>query len=324
MSSVETLKVLDHGYITLIEKMGSDERIIEAARMSTGKGFISWDPYWRCKKCGTVVTPQLANAQVPACEINKQGGCDYEKFPRGDLGLLDTLWRNKHTSPFEMCEIVFEVQAPLFVVREWERHRTQSYNEFSARYAQMPDLHYVPEKRRIQTQHTTNKQASGGSVDEEVAQSFIDECTVDQERLYVQYEEWLDLGIAKELARINTPSSRYTKFRAKANLLNWFRFLNLRMRPNAQEEIRVYAKAMCMLVKAAFPRSFALFMEYDLYSASFGAREMGLLRDILFPDTSKLDLFFESEDAKKAESILGKTRFEEFKRKLTFGGMDIL
>lgn len=323
MSSVNSLKVLDHGYITLIETMGSDERIIEAARMSTGKGFISWDPYWRCKTCGSVVPPQKEGSPLPMCSETK-AACDFEKFPRGDLGLLDTLWRNKHTSPFEMCEIVFEAQAPLFVVREWQRHRTQSYNEFSARYAQMPDLHYVPEKKRIQKQSTTNKQASGGAVNEEDAQTFIDECTVDQERLYIQYEEWLELGVAKELARINTPSSRYTKFRAKANLLNWFRFLNLRRRPNAQEEIRVYANAMGMLIKQAFPKTYALFAEYDLYGVSFGAKEIEILRDLLFPDTSKMYLFFESQPAKAAEQLLGKTRFEEFKKKLTSGGLEVL
>lgn len=319
----EQMDVLDHGYVKYITHMGSDEDIIEAARMSTGKGFISWDPYWRCKKCGKVELPHMTGDDWVACSEAQQA-CDFEKFPRGDIGLLDTLWRNKHTSPFEMCEVVFEVQAPLFVLREWQRHRTQSYNEFSARYAQMPDLHYVPDASRIKKQHTTNKQASGGEVDADIAAAFIDECEVDQERLYIQYEDWLEQGVAKEIARINTPVSRYSKMRVKANLLNWFRFMNLRLRPNAQHEIRVFAQAIEEILSIHFPRSVRLFKEYDLYAASFGQEELIILREFLAKNASALKTFLETGTGATAQDRLGKTRFEEFKKKLTVGGLEIL
>lgn len=118
MSELIRTKVLDHGYVMLIDKMGNDESIVEAARMSTGKGFISWDPYIRCRKCSVVLSmPEGAHAVVPPSECDH----DFEKAPNGDVGLLDTLWRKKHATPFEMGELVIEVQAPIMVFREWHR-----------------------------------------------------------------------------------------------------------------------------------------------------------------------------------------------------------
>lgn len=225
-------KVLDHGYVTLVETWGSDERIIEAARMSTGKGFLGW---------GTPANP-------------------------GDEKLLGYLWRNKHTSPFEQCGLSIEVQAPIVVFREWHRHRTQSYNEFSARYAQMPNLHYVPTLERIKLSAGSNKQAQGMKplADDIAIQDWLAQLSWLQNQVYSHYEFGLELGIPKEVARLNTPVSRYSKMVASANLLNWLRFLGLRMAENAQWEIRQYANAIGALIAEKFPRTWALYQEGKL------------------------------------------------------------
>lgn len=219
------IDLLDFGYLKYIEHWGSDERIIEAARMSTNKGFLGW---------GTEETP-------------------------GDEKLLKYLWTNKHSTPFEMAGMVIEVQAPIMVFREWHRHRTQSYNEMSGRYTQMPDLHYIPELSRIQKQSKTNKQGSGESVPLDVALEFQHRMAVEQQMIYRNYEWALENGIAKELARLNTPVSRYSKMRASANLLNWLRFESLRLPSNAQYEIRVYAEALGDILSIHFPRTYDLF-----------------------------------------------------------------
>lgn len=272
------LKVLDHGYVRLIDYMGNDESIIEAARMSTGRGFEGWEK---------------------------------------DAGLLDFLWRNRHTSPFEMCEMVIEVYAPIFVFREWHRHRTQSYNEFSARYAQMADVHYLPERSRIQRQGKTNKQSSDDvAMEEAFATEFIEDLKDQQEHVYSSYDEAVKLGVAKEIARINTPVSRYSKMRAKTDLLNWIRFLNLRLRPNAQFEIRQYAEVVSQLLRWRFPKTMDLFEEYDLFAASFSRSEMKALRLMLLNNRNRY------EAAK--EIGLAASKAEEFFKKLDKGGEEIL
>lgn len=285
MEKGHTIKVLDHGYVKLIDTMGTDESIIEAARMSTGKGFENWEK---------------------------------------DITLLDFLWRHKHTSPFEMCELTIEVQAPIMVFREWHRHRTQSYNEFSARYAQMPNLHYIPEKTRVQKQSAANKQGGSEQMPDEDAQSFVDECGADQERLYIQYEDWIEAGIAKEVARINTPVSRYSKMRAKTDLLNWLRFLSLRMKPNAQLEIRKYAEAVATIVQALFPRTWRLFEENDLHGVHFSATEMEVLRDTLFISTLGGKGIKEDLSARAAHRGITGRKLEEFIEKLEKGGKELL
>ena len=235
---MDEIKVLDHGYVKYVEHMGSDEVIIESARMSTGRGFEGWEK---------------------------------------DSKLLDFLYRHKHMSPFEMCELSIEVQAPLFVVREWHRHRTQSYNELSARYTKMPDIHYVPTADRLAPKETSNKQESSegsGHNVENIPELIVGE----QNAIYGFYEDMLTAGVPREVARLNTPVSRYTRFRAKTDLRNWLGFLNLRMRENAQWEIRQYANAVSSIVKEHFPRTYALFEEYDLNGVSFSASEMAALR----------------------------------------------
>ena len=238
------ITVLDHGYVRLVDSMGTDETIVEAARMSTGKGFTGW---------GTPDRP-------------------------GDEKLLGFLWENQHTSPFEMCELHVEVQAPIMVFREWHRHRTQSYNEFSARYAQMPDLHYLPAPERIQRQSATNKQGSAEPVPADHAESIRRALEGQQSSVYDYYDVLVKDGVAKEVARLNTPVSRYSKMRAKTDLLNWLRFLGLRMAPNAQWEIRQYANAVAEIVKSIWPRSYALFEEHTLHGVRLSRSEVAALR----------------------------------------------
>lgn len=217
------VKVLDSGYVKLIEHWGSDERIIEAARMSTGKGFVDWET---------------------------------------DIKLLTYLWKNKHLTPFEMCGAIFEIKAPIFIFREWHRHRTQSYNEMSARYIPLPNENYVPTTDRLMHKSSTNKQAQGQKL-----LSSIDalEFYVSVRKLYEDiesfYQEALNLGVPKELARIVLPVGRYSAMRASANLRNWLQFLTLRDDSHAQWEIQQYAKVVKHFLTELFPRTLQLFEE---------------------------------------------------------------
>ena len=224
------MQVLDNGYLELVESWGGDERIIEAARMSTQQGFKGW---------GTTETP-------------------------GDEKLLRYLWTHKHATPFEMAGMTVEVKAPIFVFREWHRHRTQSYNEMSARYAPLPNENYLPTIERLSLVDPTNKQAKGveGTVlMMNPAMEWLDEL----EKLYAHaqevYDAGLKLGIPKEIARLPCPVARYSKMRASANLRNWLQFLSLRMDGAAQWEIRQYANAVGELVQQLFPRTWEMFAE---------------------------------------------------------------
>lgn len=223
------MRVLDHGSVTLVESWGSDERIIEAARMSTGKGFLGW---------GTPDAP-------------------------GDEKLLAFLWNNHHATPFEMAGAVIEVEAPIFVFREWHRHRTQSYNEMSARYTPLPDVNYIPSVERLLLNSKTNKQAGTIRGAEELAvagaeifREAIARSYAESERLY---QSSLAAGVPKELARVHLPVGRYSRMRASAVLRNWLGFLTLRMASGAQWEIRQYANAVHSILAELFPRTIALF-----------------------------------------------------------------
>lgn len=301
------IKVLDHGYVRLVDYMGSDEAIVEAARMSTGRGFISWDAYKRCKKCGhaTSMDRETCNGVLPSktptifcCHT------EFDKFPRGDLGLLETMYKNKHSTPFEFGELHIEVQAPIMVFREWHRHRTQAYSEFSARYSQMPDLHYAPEPSRIQKQSATNRQGSGEAFDQDYAQHVIDVLKGEQGLVYGNYDNLVKAGVAKEVARINTPVARYSKMRAKTDLRNWLGFLILRMAPAAQYEIRQYANAVAEIVKALWPRTYGLFEEHDFRGTHLSRHEVKALREVLGKKDDSLLQLLGSEKA--VEELFGK------------------
>ena len=223
------IQVLDHGYVQLVDHWGTEEKIIEAARMSTGKGFKDW---------------------------------------KEDFKLLKYLYKHKHLTPFEMCGMTIEVKAPIFVFREWHRHRTMSYNEMSARYIPLPNEHYLPTltdlmQRSKEAAETKNRQASGTGVviTENVARGWLQ----DLERAYMHaelaYDAGLRVGVPKELARLTVNVGRYSKMRASANLRNWLQFLALRMPYTAQKEIRLYAEGAARLLTEWFPKTMSLFME---------------------------------------------------------------
>jgi thymidylate synthase (FAD) len=222
--------VLDHGYVQFIDLMGSDQSIIEAARQSTDKGFLGW---------GDVTVP-------------------------GDEKLLKYLYENKHSTPFEFGSMVVEIQAPIFVFREWHRHRTQSYSELSARYTPLPDVNYIPTVERLLLgSDGKNKQAGtikdAEVLNEESAVFYQNMLKTQYDSAQKLYEYALKRGVAKELARVFLPVGRYSRMRATANLRNWLGFLTLRMAPNAQWEIRQYANLVGELIAEAFPRTWELF-----------------------------------------------------------------
>jgi len=240
---MQKLNVLDHGYVELIETWGTGRAgapnpstgfqeqdnevgIVEAARQSTQGGFRGWDY---------------------------------------DARLLKYLHDHRHATPFEFAGMVLEVQAPIFVFREWHRHRTQSYNEMSARYAPLPDLYYTPTVERVMMDTGKNKQAQGvAPLTHDTAGFFVSRHLKQAYELCEEiYQAALASGIPKELARAVMPVGHYSRMRASANLRNWLAFLTLRMDPNAQWEIRQYAKAVGACVKEQFPRTWELFAERE-------------------------------------------------------------
>ena len=228
------INVLDHGFVRWVETWGGGDTrlneagIIEAARQSTQGSFRGW---------------------------------------RRERQLLRYLQTNKHNTPFEFAGMVLEIRAPIFVFREWQRHRTQSYNEMSARYAPLPDLNYMPTIERIVTgsQKTANKQA--GSVkgapvaSESVADAFREVLAHDYMNFETNYQSALEAGIPKELARCGMPVGRYSQMRAHTCLRNWLGFMTLRLDPAAQWEIRQFAQATFSLIEQEFPETSALFLE---------------------------------------------------------------
>lgn len=232
MVLTERHDVLDHGYLEHVEHWGSDERIVETARMSTDGGFVSWDAY--------------------------------EGHPKGDAGLLRYLYENKHASPFEFAGLTIEVKAPIFIFRQWHRHRTQAYNEMSARYTPLPEENYLPTVDRCIVVPGNNKQARGTS--ELVPNHGQVLLWLEHlEDVYIAaqavYQRGLDMGIPKEIARLPVPVSRYSVMRATGNLRNWLAFLTLRMDSHAQWEIRQYAETVGMIIEKAYPRTWELFVK---------------------------------------------------------------
>lgn len=230
------LPVLDHGYVRMIETWGrgdagvSEAGIIEAARQSTQGSFRGWDQ---------------------------------------DEKLLRYLFTSKpaHATPFEFAGAVLEIQAPIFVFREHQRHRTQSYNEMSARYAPLPDLNYLPSVERVMlgAGATTNKQAGtvkgAAELTTEAAEAFRVRLGRSYMQAEVDYQEALASGVPKELARCYLPVGRYSRMRASANLRNWLAFMTLRADPAAQWEIQQFAHAVGACLAEAFPHTWALFEE---------------------------------------------------------------
>lgn len=253
----DSAKVLDQGYIRLIESWGSDRRIVESARMSTQKGFLGWGRAPGCSRCGE------------RDESKKNGRCngvpasvhEWDEGKPGDEKLLRYLYANNHFTPFEMAGAIIEVKAPIMVFREWHRHRTQSYNEMSARYIPLPADDYLPSTDRLLIAAGKSKQTHGqGAVlDLAAALDWQAKLAAHYEAAELLYQSGLAAGIPKELARLALTVGRYSVMRASANLRNWWAFLKLREAPDAQWEIRQFAHAAHAILAPSFERSFALF-----------------------------------------------------------------
>ncbi len=223
------INVLDAGCVRLVETWGRGDAgepeagIIEAARQSTQGSFRGWER---------------------------------------DQKLLAFLYDNKHSAPFEFAGMVIEVKAPIFVFREWHRHRTQSYNEMSARYSPLPNENYIPSVERIMVDGGANKQAqsmTGLTLSRQHAEDWRVNLSIFYKMAEQQYQDALIMGVPKELARVCLPVGRYSQMRASSNLRNWLAFLTLRMAPEAQFEIRQFANAVGAFIQNQFPRTWELF-----------------------------------------------------------------
>lgn len=257
------IDVLDNGYVKVIPELcaGADEHFVACARMSTQGAFRGWGK--PCATCdgGGWDAEKLKKKCWTGCPTCKGSG----KGKPGDERLLAYLWTNRHSTPFEFGVMTFEVRAPIFVFRQWHRHRTQSYNEASARYAPLPALDYVPTvERLLANADGPNKQAGRATktrLTPEYAERWRDDLRVLQERAQRLYEDGLATGVPKELARLALTVGRYSKMRVTANLLNWLRFERLRLDPHAQPEIQEYARTIGHYIEQRFPRTWALFQE---------------------------------------------------------------
>lgn len=211
-----TVRVLDHGYVRLVDYMGNDLSIVRSAR-------VSYDADWR-------------------------SGDDAGK----DEKLIDYLYKNKHTSPFESVTFTFEVKAPIFVFRQWHRHRTWAFNEVSARYAELPEEFYVPAVEQITMQSETNKQMR---TDVQHPEAHEWQCVINAvcAKSFTAYKAMLANGVPRELARGVLPMNTYSRMFATVNLHNLFHFLRLRLHEHAQYEIRVYAEAMLKRIETVVP-----------------------------------------------------------------------
>ena len=285
----KTVKILDHGYLKYVDHMGSDEAIVEAARTSTGRGFVSWDPYERCDVCEAVRFPTSIDVVLEDVAVAAQHpDCQHvwKKFPRGDLGLLEYLYVHRHLTPLEVGgELCVEAKSPIFVFREWQRHRTFGFNEMSARYTPLPDLNYVPTVERLMMNSTTNKQAGVAAGADELSAVGASVYRQSLVKMYEQqealYQEALKMGVPKELARCHLPVGRYSRMRAKTDLRNWLAFLELRQADTAQWEIRQFADGVAGIVQEIWPRTFALYEEHARHGVRIGQTEAMVLRETL-------------------------------------------
>jgi thymidylate synthase (FAD) len=235
--------VLDKGFVRLVDYMGSDERIVAAARVSYGEGTKSY---------------------------------------RQDQGLIHYLLRNEHTSPFEQVVFTFHCKMPIFVARQWIRHRTARLNEISGRYSVMKAEFYVPAAEDIALQSSDNKQGrSSDSVPPALRQELLESLIADQKSIYEHYEGYLNNDIARELARINLPLSLYTEWYWQIDLHNLFHFLKLRLDGHAQKEIRDYAQVMDKLARTVCPIAFGAFDEHIWHGRRFSRGELAVVKALL-------------------------------------------
>ncbi|MEM7527538.1 MAG: FAD-dependent thymidylate synthase [Pseudomonadota bacterium] len=241
----EAIPVLDNGFVRVIDYMGDDAAIVQAARVSYGRGT---------------------------------------KTARDDAGLIRYLMRHWHSTPFEMCEIKLHVKLPVFVARQWIRHRTANVNEISARYSILDREFYVPAPEHLAAQSSSNRQGRGAVLEGDAAARVLELLRDDASRSYTHYEEMLDPdgpGLARELARMTLPMSIYTQWYWKTDLHNLFHFLRLRADAHAQYEIRAYADAIASVVAEWVPASWAAFEDYRLHAVQFSGKGMACLRRML-------------------------------------------
>ncbi len=259
--------VLDKGFVRLVDYMGGDERVVQSARVSYGAGTKSY---------------------------------------REDVGLIDYLLRNQHTSPFEQVVLTFHVKLPIFVARQWIRHRTARVNEISARYSVMKDDFYIPADEDISLQSTDNKQ---GRSEEVVSQEMIDQVKSSleqgQRKSFSDYTKLIDSKVARELARINLPLSLYTEWYWQIDLHNLFHFLALRLDAHAQKEIRVYAEVLLDMARKVAPRCCESFERHIKGGVHFSQDELAEIKRRLNNDNS--------------ESMLTGKDLERFEEKLRTG-----
>ena len=241
----EAIPILDHGFIRVVDYMGDDSSIVQSARVSYGKGT---------KKVST------------------------------DSGLIKYLMRHRHSTPFEMCEIKYHVKLPIFVARQWIRHRTANVNEYSARYSILDKEFYLPSKENLAAQSTSNRQGRGKVINGKQADNILEILKKDAEQTYNNYETMLNerydgttideenQGLARELARMNLTLNTYTQWYWKTDLLNLLNFLSLRADIHAQYEIRAYAQAMTETLKKWVPITFEAFMDYRVGAMELSAK----------------------------------------------------
>ncbi|TAL42348.1 MAG: FAD-dependent thymidylate synthase [Salinibacterium sp.] len=270
------IDIAPHGFVQYLDHMGSDETIVEAARTSTGKGFISWEPYERCEGCGAV--RDAGDARTGGSQF-----CDHQwkPYPRGDHGILEYMYKNRHETPAEMPVIRTLWKAPIFVFRQLHRHRAASYNEASARYMQLPNDFYAPKLEEVLGQSKTNKQGSEGALHPHAAGNFLVSLEDEQKSAYREYEQALKDGIAPETARMVLPNTIYSVCMIQMNLRMDLHMLGLRDDSHAQGITQEYARAQAAFTQALFPRWYALYEEYTKYAVRLSRSETMLLRGIL-------------------------------------------
>jgi thymidylate synthase (FAD) len=238
----QEIKVLDKGFVRLVDYMGGDQRIVQSARVSYGEGT---------------------------------------KNVRQDRALIHYLMKHWHTSPFEQVQLTFHAKMPIFIARQWIRHRTARLNEISGRYSVMKDEFYVPEPDKVSFQSVNNKQGRGEPLPIDQAETVIAQLEKEQRDAYTGYMQMLDNGVARELARTNLPVSLYTEWYWQIDLHNLFHFIRLRADSHAQYEIRAYAEALAMCAKAVAPLAYEAFEEHILGSVHFSRAECAALARML-------------------------------------------
>ena len=242
-------KILDYGFVRVIDYLGTDSSIVQAARVSYGAGT---------------------------------------KKARQDEGLIRYLMRHRHSTPFEMCEVKFHVKLPVFVARQWIRHRTANVNEYSARYSILDREFYIPEREHLAAQSSLNSQGRGSVLEGKEADRVLDTLKTDSATSYEHYEQMLSqegqAGLARELARMNLPMNIYTQWYWKIDLHNLFRFISLRADMHAQYEIRAYANLISDIVRQWVPIAWKAFDEYDLGGVHLSRTQVKCIRRMLDGD----------------------------------------